>query len=99
DGAVGELLEHVPFLAEPPGAIRRDPHPRHPGAPDLAVDQPLLLGEPLLHPLAGLERPPGEPRLLHPVEPEVTGVVAAEVVAAEVPALRPAHELVRLDLA
>ena len=70
-----------------------------PALADLAVDQPLLLGEALLDPVPGLEGLVGHTRLLHPVEAEVAGVVAAEVVAAEVPALGAADQLVGLDLA
>ena len=58
-----------------------------PAVVDLAVHEPLLLGELLLDPLAGLELALGDHRLLHPVEAEVAGVLAAEVEAAEIPAL------------
>src|SRR6185312_12013535 len=75
------------------------PHAGDARASDLAVDQPLLFREPLLDPLSGLEGSPGQLRLLHPIEAEVASVVAAEVVAAEIPALRAAHQLVGLDLA
>src|SRR5205823_1066962 len=54
---------------------------------------------PLLNAAPWLERAPRQLCLLHPVEAEVARVLASEVVAAEVPALRPAHELVGLDLA
>ncbi len=52
-----------------------------------------------LDPLARLELAVGDRRLLHPVEAEVAGAGAAEVLAAEVPALRALDQLVGLDLA
>src|SRR5581483_3582200 len=98
DGAVLELLEHGALLAQPAGALRGDPDAGHAGAPDLPPREPLLLAQPLLDPIAGRELAPGRPRRLDPVEPEVAGVVAREVVAAEVPTLRARDELVGLDL-
>src|SRR5205814_9461158 len=68
-------------------------------APPPAMYRPRLLGQALLDALARLEAVLGEPRLLHPVETEVAGVLAAQVVAAEIPALGPAQELVGLHLA
>ena len=62
------------------------------------MNQPLLLGQPLLDAVAGLERRVGYARLLHAVETEMARVVAAEVVAAEVPALGAVDELVGLHL-
>ena len=99
NGTVVELLDHRPLLAQPAGALGRDPDPRDPGGRNLSVDEPLLLGEPVLDPLPRLELAVGDPRLLHPVEAEVTRVGAVEVVAAEIPALGPADQLIGLDLA
>src|SRR5919201_2149425 len=97
--AVGELLDHRALLAEPASPLGRDPHPGHPRASHLSLDEPFLLGEPVLGSLARLEGMPRHPRLLHPIEPEVTRVLPAKVIAAEVPTLRAADELVGLDLA
>src|SRR5262249_5654162 len=98
-GAVVELLDHRSLLSQPSRPLRGDPDPGDAGRPHLAPHQPLLLGEALLDPLARLEPRPRRPRLPDPVEPEVAGVVAGEVVAAQVPALGSADELVGLDLA
>jgi hypothetical protein len=63
------------------------------------VGEPLLVGQALVDAFARLELLLGHVRFLHAVEAEVTRVGGAEVIAAEVPALRPVHELVRLDAA
>ena len=100
DGSVGELLDHGPLLAQPPGPLRRDPDARHARAsPTSPWTSHSCSASRSSTPSRGSKVSSADSRLLHPVEPEVAGVVAAQVVAAQVPALGAADQLVGLDLA
>src|SRR2546423_2996862 len=79
-GPVRQLLDHSPLLAQPAGALGRDPDPCHARGRDLAVGHPALDAGDLLHLRAWLEPLRSQNRPLDPIELEVADALLAEVI-------------------